>query len=346
MADKKRKINADIIAKTCVVLLIAVMVGAVLINMFGESSQAGVMGAMAGSMGMGGPGGSGSGGGSGPSGSSGGAPGGMPGTSSTQANVVTVSAKTITPESIQETIKRTGDVESATQTKVYANASGKITRVLISLGSNVRQGDIVAYVDPSTPGTSFAESPVYAPTSGTVIALNVHAGDTINTTTEIAEIGSLTDLQITVLVAERYANYLHVGLPAYIEVSAAPDEIFKATVSQVSPVVNSSNRTIETTLTFDRFDARIKPGMYASVNLVIHEADNTIVVPRTAVKAYTTDENVAYIIEDDMAKMVYVTTGLENDVNVQILSGLSLGDVVITAGSVTDGSDIRISGTY
>jgi RND family efflux transporter MFP subunit len=108
-------------------------------------------------------------------------------------------------------------------------------------------------------------------------------------------------------------------------------------------VVNSANRTVEISLTPDTNDPRIKPGMFATVDLVIREQKNTFVLPKSAVKTYN-DTRVVYIIDKGgTARRTEVTTGLSNDSEVEILSGISAGDQVITAGAVTDGSPVRIA---
>jgi multidrug efflux pump subunit AcrA (membrane-fusion protein) len=82
--------------------------------------------------------------------------------------------------------------------------------------------------------------------------------------------------------------------------------------------------------------------MFATVNLVIREEKNVMVLPRSALKNYNGEPAVYLIDENDTARRVMVSTGLSNDTEIQILTGLSAGDRVITAGAVTDGSAVRI----
>jgi RND family efflux transporter MFP subunit len=161
----------------------------------------------------------------------------------------------------------------------------------------------------------------------------------------IAVIGSLDNLKITIYVAEKYSAYLRRGLPAIVAFTSAPGEEFAASVSAISPVVNNKNRTIETTLSLNRSDGRIKQGMFASVHLIIREENRTLVIPRTAIKNYNGDSTVYIIDENNLARRLPITLGLTNDSEAQIIAGLKVGDRVITAGSVTDGSPVRIAGT-
>jgi multidrug efflux pump subunit AcrA (membrane-fusion protein) len=258
-------------------------------------------------------------------------------------NAITVSAKTIEGESIQQVIKLNGDVSSQSAVSVFPDTSGKIIRILKNLGDTVRQGDVIAYVDPSRPGAAYVESPVVSPVEGTITSLPVTGGLTVSQSTVIATIGSLDRLKITIYVAEKYSSYLRQNLPAYVSFSSAPGVEFNARVSTVSPVVNNKNRTIETTLNLASQDLRIKEGMFAAVRLVIREERNTIVIPRSAIKDYNGEDTVYIIDGEGAARRVPVRVGLTNDLEAQILSGLNFGDQVITAGAVTDGSPVRIS---
>ena len=261
-----------------------------------------------------------------------------------EANTVTVSAKTIIPETIRSTVKINGEVESKSSINIYPDTSGKVTEIVKGLGASVKKGEIIAYVDPSKPGSAYAVNPVVSTVTGTVISMPVNPGDTVSTSTVIGAVGSLRDLKITVYVSEKYSGYLKKGLNAFVSFTSMPGEEFSAKVTSVSPVVNNSNRTVETVLELDKYDSRIKPGMYATVSLVIQEEDNSFVVPKSAIKTYNTDSTVFVIDENNTAKRVVVTTGISNDNDIQITSGLEEGMQVITAGSATEGSPIKIAG--
>jgi multidrug efflux pump subunit AcrA (membrane-fusion protein) len=269
--------------------------------------------------------------------------GGVPPGGGTMQNAITVTAKTMTNETIRQTVKLNGDVSSRSEVNIYPDTGGKITRIVKEPGDAVSAGDVIAYIDPSRPGAAYVQSPVLAAVTGTIISLPVRSGDTVTAQTIIAVVGSLNDLKITVYVAEKYSAYVRRGLPAFVSFTSAPGETFEAAISTVSPIVDSKNRTIETTLSLNKSDARIKQGMFATVNLVIREERNTMVLPSSALKNYNGNPVVYLIDERDIAHRVPVTTGLSNDTEIQILSGLAAGDRVITAGAVTDGSTVRVT---
>ena len=306
----------------------------------GKSGAPGGPGGPGGAPGAGAPGGA-------PGGAKGGggmpgAPGGAP--QDAAANTVTVSAKTVKPETIIATVHVNGDVSSKSEVSTFPITSGKITQVRYDIGDKVTKNDIIAYVDPSKPGANYVASPVKAPVSGTIIECNVHPGDTVGPNTVIATIGSVTDIEVVVYVSEKYSKYLKQGLPAYLYLTAYADEKFLTRIASISPVVAKNTRTIKVSLELEKYDARIKPGMFASIDLVIQQRDNTIVVPKRALRTFN-DEQCVFVINPatNTAERVIVTVGLTNDNEAQITSGLTAGQKVITAGSVTEGCPVRIA---
>jgi multidrug efflux pump subunit AcrA (membrane-fusion protein) len=258
---------------------------------------------------------------------------------------ITVSAQVMQKAAIQQIVRLNGDVTPQTEVGIFPDTAGKVSRLLKSVGDTVVRGEVIAYIDPSRAGAAFSQNPVTATVAGTITALAVATGETVGTSTRIATIGSLGSLKITIYVAEKYSAYLRRGLPAVVSFSAAPGERFSASVVTVSPVVNSSNRTIETELTLLRSDPRVKPGMFANVDLVIREKTNTFVLPKNAVKNYN-DEYVVYKIDEATARRTVVTTGLSNDLEIEILTGIEEGDKVIIAGAVTDSSLVREASSF
>lgn len=310
--------RADFIGKIIVIALMAVFVTVGILTMVGKESGGGMPQGMSG-MGRGG--------------------------SQGDMTTVTVSVKAMEPETLQKTVLLNGDVASRTETSIYPDTSGKVSRILKSLGDTVRWGEVIAYVDPSRPGSAYAASPVTATVAGTIIQQPYSVGDTIGTSNALAVIGSLQDLEIRVKVSEKYSSYLKVGLPAYVSLVSAPEEHFTARIASISPVVNPASRTQEVTLVLDQQDSRIKPGMFAQVRLVIIEEKDAFVVPLEAIRSYNDDSAVFVVAADNTAYRKLVTTGVSNDNDIQIVSGLIQGDQVIVAGSVTEGMKVRIAGT-
>lgn len=280
-------------------------------------------------------------------GKSSGKPAGVGGRGGRGGNSAVVSVRTMTAEitTLHGYVNTNGEVESQNSVSVYPDMGGKVISTSVMLGSSVKKNDIIAYVDPSEPGTNYRSSPVYAPISGSVISTPLKNGKKVTTSTAIAIIGDINNLQVTANVPERYVAVLKKGLKAEVSVEAYPGVIFEATVSRVSPVVDATTRTKEVILTFDRHDERINAGMFAKVKLYTEDYSGAVVMPSDAL-VQNGDDFFAYIVnssgDSETVSKVKVEKGKTVDGYVQILSGVKAGDKVVIQGmtSLGDGSKI------
>jgi len=260
-----------------------------------------------------------------------------------EPSAVTVTAVTLAPRAIRKTIKLSGDVTSRSRVSVYPDTAGKVVRYEVAVGSSVRKGAVIARVDPSRPGSPYAENPVRSPIDGTVISLPYARGGTVAASSEIAVVGRLDDLEIVVDVPERYAGVLKPGLPASVRFVAYPDDVFSATVSRVSPVVDPSTRTVETRLGIERGNGKARPGMFADVSLVAEERAGVLGVPKAAVRSYN-GEPVVYVVgPEGKAERRAVGVGLMTDADTELVSGVGAGETVVVSGSVSAGTPVRVA---
>lgn len=257
--------------------------------------------------------------------------------------VVPVKTQKLQVETLHGYISTNGEVESRNSVSVFPDVSGKIISTRVMLGSTVRKGEIIAYVDPNVPGEYYRQSPVYAPISGSIITKPLENGTTVNTNTAIAIIGDINNLQVTASVPERFVSVLKTGLKAHVSVEAYPDVVFPAKVSRVSPVVDSKSRTKDIVLLFDERDSRVNAGMFAKVVLFTEDYAGEIVMPLNSL-VQNGDKYYAFTVNgDSTVTKREVTIGKAVDGIVQITSGLVAGERVVVQGqtSLADGSKIQ-----
>lgn len=259
-------------------------------------------------------------------------------------NTVT-SVKTLTaiPETMHDFVNTNGNIETQRSIEVYPSISGKVVQVNVSLGSQVKAGDIIAYVDPSAAGVNYKWSPVTAPISGSIISSPVKIGQTISAGTVVAKIGDIDNLQISASVPERYVGNLKPGLKAEVVLQAYDGVVFNATVVRVSPILDAASRTKEVILNFDKKDSRINAGMFAKVKLYTVDYPNSISIPQDAIVTVKTDSYLYVVKGDDTVEKRLVTLGKNVNGYYQITSGINAGDKVVTAGmlTLTDGAKVK-----
>ena len=251
---------------------------------------------------------------------------------------------------VENSVILNGDVLSSSQVSIYPTLGGKLTELRVRAGDRVSRGQVIAVVDPSRPGDSFFPNPVTSTVAGVVVSVPVNPGDTLQTNSVICVVGNLTDLKIETNVPERFSVTVRRGLPAQISFEAMPGEIFAAEVDELSPVLDPASRTLRIKLRLlpgqdGRVDARILAGMFATVSLVTSSKVDVPVIPRTAL-INTYDTWIVFVVPEKSSAAVRkeVTLGLESETMVEILSGLEVGEQVVSTGQnfLTDGDPVRI----
>ena len=244
-----------------------------------------------------------------------------------------------------------GDIVAAQQADVFPDVAGKLVGVRASLGSYVRKGDLIAEVDPSRPGTDYMKSPVYAPISGIVSKTPLSVGMTVSPNTSITLISGSENLEISARIPEREIAGLTTGLKAKVSLQAYPGETFSATVTRVSPILDSASRTKLINLKFDNNDNRINAGMFARIRINTRSYPDILTVPSEAVTANRGVDTV-YVIHQDATGMPVaarreVSCGVTLQGWTEIKAGLGEGERVIVQGQqlLSGGERLRVIGS-
>ncbi|MBN1697116.1 MAG: efflux RND transporter periplasmic adaptor subunit [Spirochaetales bacterium] len=232
---------------------------------------------------------------------------------------------------ILDYIEVNGDVVTRTSVDIFADTMGKLTSLSIRLGDYVEKGAVIAEVDPSKPGMKFVASPVKSPIAGTIISINVQVGATITPQTPVAKISRMDEIQVRTEVAERYISKIREGLDALLRFEAYPDERFRATIKELSPVVDPVTRTMEVRLGFDDYDKRIRVGMFAEVKIITEKKRGIVKIPSEClIRRY--GGYYVFIVTDGVVEKRKVTPGLQIDNKLEITTGLKPGELVVIQG--------------
>jgi membrane fusion protein (multidrug efflux system) len=154
-----------------------------------------------------------------------------------------------------------------------------------------------------------------------------------------------------VQVLESEIAHLTLGRTADVSFAAFPDERFTGRIQTINPIVESGTRTARVTVLVPNPQGRILPGMYARVSLEARRYADRVLVPRSSVLERDR-RSMLFVYEpgsaDGLAKWRYVTTGMQNDSFVEILSqgvdtdSVRPGETVLTEGHYTLIHDARV----
>jgi membrane fusion protein (multidrug efflux system) len=190
-----------------------------------------------------------------------------------------------------------------------------------------------------------AKMEILAPFDGMVGIRNVSVGDYVKDGTDLVNIEEIRTLKADFRIPERYFTMLRVGQKAEVTADAVPGEKFAATLDAINPRVDASGRSLELRALLGNANARLRPGMFVRVRLILGERQNALVVPEEAIVPAGT-EFFVFKLAGDKVQRVAVKTGVRRDGQVEIVQGLSVGDRVVTSGQQRlgrDGQAVRVS---
>ena len=187
---------------------------------------------------------------------------------------------------------------------------------------------------------------VTSPVDGFVGKRSVDPGAMVNTGTAIASVVDISRLRLVVNVVEKDLRMVSPGDPAEVEVDAYPGEKFSGKIARVAPVLDPATRTATMEVEIPNADNKLKPGMYARINLTVEDRKGALVVPKGAVIDFENKRGVWMPNEENRATFVPVTLGIEGGETIEILTGLKEGDKFVTTGAaaVRNNDQLLIAG--
>lgn len=183
---------------------------------------------------------------------------------------------------------------------------------------------------------------VVAPTAGTLVSLNAVENAFVSPSMPVAVIDGPEQMKVTVSVSEALVPKLAIGDEAEVTVSAV-DATFTAQIRSVEQTANAQTKLYTVTLTVPADVSGLLSGMFADVTFRTNASENAVVVPTEAILT-SGEEQYVFVVENDTAKYVPVTTGLTDNGVTEITSGLQPGQQLVTVGQayLSDGAPVRV----
>lgn len=238
------------------------------------------------------------------------------------------------------------EFESAKNT--YSANSAKIKE----LEAQIKQTNI----ELSTAKINLGYTKITAPRDGVVVSVQVEEGQTVNanqTTPTIVNIADLSRVKMKMQIAEGDITKIKVGTPVEYSILSEPTKKFQTTVSSIDPGLTtlsdgsygssssskssySSSSSSSSAVYYyaqsivDNKDGILRIGMTTQNELLIANVEDAIIVPSIGIKK---DENgtFVYVLKDGKPVKTAVKTGIKDNLDTQIISGINEGDEIITS---------------
>jgi membrane fusion protein, copper/silver efflux system len=172
-----------------------------------------------------------------------------------------------------------------------------------------------------------------SPATGIVVTKNVVEGARIMPGMDIFEIADLSSVWVEGEVFEKDLSLAVEGQTATVTFQSYPGEVFEGVITYVHPSVSMESRTGRVRVELDNPGLRLRPGMYATVQVDVPAGPPVLTVPRTAV-LFTGRRSIVFVRHDDGLLTPHeVSTGLVAGNEIEILAGLEEGQRVVTSAS-------------
>jgi membrane fusion protein (multidrug efflux system) len=176
------------------------------------------------------------------------------------------------------------------------------------------------------------DASVTAPFAGLIATRSVSVGEFVNVGQGLFELVALDPLEVEFSVAEKDSSRVALDAEIGVRVAPFPEESFRAVVTLVSPTIDPRTRTLRLKAILPNPDGRLRPGLFARVDLGVDRRSGVPMIPEEAVLYRSTEEIVFLLTNADRVERRAVETGVHLDGAVEIVAGLAGGERVVVRG--------------
>ena len=176
------------------------------------------------------------------------------------------------------------------------------------------------------------DSEVRAPFAGFVARREVSRGEYVNAGQTLFDLVALDPIEVEFHLAEVDSGRASLDAPVALRVAPFPNETFDARVTAISPVVDSTTRTLRVKAELPNSGGRLRPGLFARVDLGVSVREGVPMVPEEVVLQRADGAVVFRLVGERNVERINVNLGVYRSGLVEITDGLSPGDTVVIRG--------------
>jgi RND family efflux transporter MFP subunit len=189
---------------------------------------------------------------------------------------------------------------------------------------------------------------IYAPFAGVITKRNVDIGMLINagntgTSQQLFYLAQTSPLRVYVHVPEIYANNIHTGLGAYLELTQHPGQRFDGKVVRNSESIDPATRTLLTEVDVPNRSGELFPGGYAQVHLEVKVTGARLTVPVNALLFRSEGLRAVLVDTNHKVHLKQLTIGRDYGTTLEVLQGLEATDWIVLnpTDSLEEGQEVR-----
>jgi membrane fusion protein (multidrug efflux system) len=191
---------------------------------------------------------------------------------------------------------------------------------------------------------TIAKKTIRAPFDGRLGIRRVNLGEVLESGRPIVSLQSLDPIYVNFQLPQQEVDRLEAGLKVRVQIEALGDLAMEGRVTTVNPEVDSRSRNITVQATLSNPDERLRPGMFATVAVVLSEAREVLAIPTTAV-SYAPYSDSVFVVEtadgasgttggqeQQVLRQQFVQLGEQRGDFVAVHKGLAAGQTVVSTG--------------
>ncbi len=205
---------------------------------------------------------------------------------------------------------------------------------------------------------------VRAPFDGVLGIRQVDLGQFLQAGTPVVSLNQLQPIFVDFALPEQELSKIEKGLKVRVTLDAYPDDQFEGEISAIEPGVSEATRNVSVQARFENENNKLRPGMFASVDIQLPESQDLVVIPRTAI-SYAPYGNAVFVVKDaprkgqtedgeadsdkkaegadKIVKKRFVKLGRRRGDLVAVVEGLKPGEVVATSGLLKLRNDAAVT---
>ncbi|HCC07326.1 MAG TPA: hypothetical protein DEP72_04105 [Clostridiales bacterium] len=184
---------------------------------------------------------------------------------------------------------------------------------------------------------------IVAPISGFISMKNTAVGENVNPGTPILQIINVDEMYADAGISEVDIAKITAGQKVRVKIDALNGEVVLGTVANVSPSINEMSKTYPVKIIIPNTDKKLKAGMFAQLEIAIDEHKDSLAIPKEIV--FKEGEiSYVFIVDKNIAKKQKIETGYSSDDYIEVLSGLTGSEKVVSVGydALIDGQKVVV----
>ena len=189
-------------------------------------------------------------------------------------------------------------------------------------------------------------SSLRASAAGVVSAINAEAGQVVSAGQPILTLVQDGEREVEISVPENRVEEVRTAQQINVSFWALPEVVIEGKIREISPIADAATRTYKVRITLMNPPEKIKLGMTASVQIAGTGVKNqaALEIPLSAV--YQTDGSAGvWVVNNEIVSLKSITVGEFGNAKIQVLSGLTPGETIVTAGvhKLREGQKVRLA---